>query len=96
VALGTIALYALLVTGLTARYTRLLPAGAWLAIHRTSIGVFALSWMHGALAGTDTSDYGWLYGLTGTTVLAAAAYRYWVSRQARPTFASSLKEVPQS
>ena len=93
VALGTLGLYALLITGLTARYTRLLPAGAWLSIHRLSLGVFALSWMHGALSGTDTLGYGWLYGLTGASVLGAAAYRYWVSRQARPTFSTSLTEV---
>ncbi|HEU0234939.1 MAG TPA: hypothetical protein VFR14_00720 [Candidatus Limnocylindrales bacterium] len=93
VALGTLGLYALLITGLTARYTRLLPAGTWLSLHRLSIGVFVLSWMHGALSGTDTLGYGWLYGLTGATVLGAAAYRYWVSRQARPTFSTSLTEV---
>jgi hypothetical protein len=34
VALGTLALWALLATGATARYTRLLPPGAWLSIHR--------------------------------------------------------------
>jgi sulfoxide reductase heme-binding subunit YedZ len=93
VALGTLGLYALLVTGLTARYTRLLPAGAWLSIHRLSLGVFVLSWMHGALSGTDTLGFGWLYGLTGASVLGAAAYRYWVSRQARPTFSTSITEV---
>ena len=36
VALGTLGLYALLVTGLTARYTKLLPRGAWLTLHRLS------------------------------------------------------------
>lgn len=95
VALGTLALYALLITGLTARYTRLLPAGVWLAIHRMSLGIFALAWMHGALSGTDSIALGWFYGLTGAFVLFAAAYRYWVSRRARPTFSTSLQEVPQ-
>jgi hypothetical protein len=94
VALGTLALYALLITGLTARYTRLLPAGAWLAIHRMSLGIFALAWMHGALSGTDSTALGWFYGLTGGFVLLAAGYRYWVSRQARPTFSTALQEVP--
>jgi sulfoxide reductase heme-binding subunit YedZ len=94
VALGTLALYALLVTGLTARYTRLLPGGAWLAIHRMGLGVFALAWMHGALSGTDSTGFGWFYGVSGGTVLLAAAYRYWVSRQARPAFSTSLQEVP--
>jgi succinate dehydrogenase hydrophobic anchor subunit len=38
VALGTLALYAFLVTAITARYTKLLPAGAWLSLHRLALG----------------------------------------------------------
>ena len=34
VALGTLAMYGLLITGLTARYTKLLPPGLWLRLHR--------------------------------------------------------------
>jgi predicted ferric reductase len=90
VALGTLGLYALLVTGLTARYTKLLPAGTWLKIHRLSIVVWGLAWAHGILAGTDSGALGPLYVVTGLAVLAAAAYRYWVGKQARPTFATSL------
>jgi predicted ferric reductase len=93
VALGTMGLYALLVTGLTARYTKRLPAGAWLRIHRLSLVVYALAWTHGLLSGTDSDALGWLYGASFVLVLGAAAYRYWVSRQARPTFATSLPEV---
>lgn len=92
VALGTLAMYALLVTGLTARVTRLLPSGWWLKLHRLSLGVLALAWAHGILAGTDTPAAGQIYGGTFVAVLAAAAYRYWVVRSARPTFASSLPE----
>jgi predicted ferric reductase len=94
VALGTLALWALLVTGLTARYTKLLPPGLWLSIHRLSLVVFVLAWMHGLLAGTDSIALLAFYLLTGGVVLGAGAYRYWVSRAARPTFASSLQEVP--
>ncbi len=54
VALGTLALYGLVITGLTARYTRLLPPGFWLKLHRFSIGVLILAWLHGMLAGTET------------------------------------------
>ena len=92
VALGTLALWALLATGLTARYTKLLPAGAWLSIHRVALVVFVLAWMHGLLAGTDSTPLLGFYLVTGTVVLAAGAYRYWVSRAARPTFATSLEE----
>jgi sulfoxide reductase heme-binding subunit YedZ len=85
VALGTLGLYALLITGLTARYTRRLPAGVWLKIHRLSLGVFILAWLHGVLAGTDTSGLMPLYLTTGAAVLIASAYRYWVVRRARLT-----------
>lgn len=93
VALGSLALWALVVTGVTARYTRLLPTGAWLAIHRLSLVVFALAWMHGLLAGTDSLAALGFYVATGGAVLGAGAYRYWVSRAARPTFATSIEEV---
>jgi hypothetical protein len=91
IALGTIALYALLATGLTARYTRLLPAGFWLRLHRLSLAIFALAWFHGVLAGTDTMAGAAVYGLSGLFVVLAGAYRYWVSRQVRPTFATQLE-----
>lgn len=92
VALGTLGLWALLVTGVTARYTKLLPPGAWLSIHRLGVVVFILAWMHGLLAGTDSLPLGAFYLVTGAVVLGAGAYRYWVSRTPRPTFAVSLKE----
>jgi DMSO/TMAO reductase YedYZ heme-binding membrane subunit len=92
VALGTLSMYALLVTGLTARVTRLLPSGWWLKLHRLGLLVLALGWAHGILSGTDTTATGAIYGATFAAVLAAAAYRYWVVRAGRPTFASSLPE----
>jgi DMSO/TMAO reductase YedYZ heme-binding membrane subunit len=92
VALGTLSMYALLVTGLTARMTRLLPAGWWLKLHRLSIGVLALAWMHGMLSGTDTFDAIAIYATTFVGVAIAAAYRYWVFRTGRPTFSTSLAE----
>ncbi len=92
VALGTIALYALLISGLTARYTKLLPPGLWLKLHRFSLVVLALSWGHGLLAGTDSVALGSLYGGSFALVVAATAYRYWVARSGRPTFSTSLTE----
>jgi methionine sulfoxide reductase heme-binding subunit len=92
VALGTLGLWALLATGATARYTRLLPPGAWLSIHRLSLVVFLLAWTHGLMAGTDSLSMLAFYLATGGIVLGAGAYRYWVSRAARPTFATSLEE----
>jgi DMSO/TMAO reductase YedYZ heme-binding membrane subunit len=83
VALGTMGLYALLITALTARYTKLLPAGAWLRLHRLAIGVFGLAWAHGVLAGTDTPALRLLYVTAGVLVTLAGANRYWVVRRAR-------------
>ena len=54
VALGTLAVYALIATSVTARYTRLLPAGVWLKLHRLSLVVLILAWLHGVLAGSDS------------------------------------------
>ncbi len=81
VALGTLALYALLVTGLSARYTKRLPTGMWLRIHRLSLVVFALAWVHGVLSGTDTANLDAMYLVSGSIVIVAAAYRYWIVRR---------------
>jgi sulfoxide reductase heme-binding subunit YedZ len=90
VALGTLGLYAALVSGITGRWTKLLPQGLWLRIHRFSLVAWIMSWMHGILAGTDSAALLPIYLATGLLVLAAGAYRYWVTRKARPTFATSL------
>jgi sulfoxide reductase heme-binding subunit YedZ len=94
VALGTLALYAFLITAVTAKYTKLLPPGAWLSIHRLSLVVFGLAWLHGVLAGTDSDALRPLYVITGLAVVAAAAYRYWASRKGRPSFQATRPEVP--
>ena len=93
VALGVIALYALLVTGLTARYTKLLPRGVWLALHRFSLLVLAVAWVHGVLSGTDSVALAGVYGGSFVLVLLATAYRYWVARSGRPTFSTELPEA---
>jgi sulfoxide reductase heme-binding subunit YedZ len=96
VAVGSIGLYALLLTGLTARYTKFLPTGWWLKLHRLSIVVFVLSWTHGMLAGTDSDALRWIYVVTGMVVILAAAYRYWIAKRKRPTFATSLPTASPS
>jgi methionine sulfoxide reductase heme-binding subunit len=93
VALGVLALYALLITGLTARYTTLLPRGIWLKLHRLSLGILALAWGHGVLSGTDSVPMSAAYGASFALVLAAVAYRYWVARTGRPTFSTDLLEA---
>ncbi len=95
VAIGTIALYALLLTGLTARVTKLLPAGWWLKLHRLAIVVLALAWAHGMLAGTDTLSAAPVYAASFGAVVVAAGYRYWIVRAGRPSFATSLAREVQ-
>ena len=84
VALGSLGLYALIVTALTARFSKRLPPGAWLRLHRFSLLVFALAWFHGMLSGTDSGPLTPLYVLLGSIVVFAAAHRYWVTRRAPP------------
>ena len=83
VALGVLGLYALLVTALSARFTRLLPTGWWLKLHRLAGAVLALAWTHGVLAGTDTRALAPLYWSIALAVVLAAAHRYWIVRRAR-------------
>jgi predicted ferric reductase len=94
VAIGTMAVYAFLITALSARYTRLLPSGVWLKIHRLSLVVWVLAWLHSVLAGTDTDVLRAMYVVTGLALVLSGAYRYWASRQRRPTFTTSLPEGP--
>jgi methionine sulfoxide reductase heme-binding subunit len=94
VAIGTFALYAFFITSITARWTKLLPRGVWLMLHRLALLIFVMAWMHGVLAGTDTPALGALYVGAGLAVTFAGAYRYWASRKRKPTFNTSRQEVP--
>lgn len=77
VALGSLALDALVITGLTARWTRLLPGGAWLLVHRAALGIFVLAWMHGLLAGTDSPVLVLAYVALAVAIALAAVHRFW-------------------
>jgi sulfoxide reductase heme-binding subunit YedZ len=92
VALGTMGLYALLITGMTARYARRLPAGLWLKVHRLGLVVLLLAWTHGVLSGTDSAALLPMYLLTGGLLVVVAAWRYWIVRGASPTTTRSLED----
>ncbi|MDA8345374.1 MAG: hypothetical protein M0Z66_07810 [Thermaerobacter sp.] len=79
VALGTISLYALLLTAASAAYAKLLPAGLWLGIHRWGALVFALSWAHALLTGTDSLALRPFYLFLLAVVAVSAAVRYWMA-----------------
>ena len=80
IAVGTVATYSLLVVAVTARWTKLLPRGAWLKVHRLSALAFLLAWTHSFLAGTDAGALQPLYLATGLPILALVAHRWWVVR----------------
>jgi len=77
VAVGSVALYAMIITAATAKWTRLLPAGWWLKIHRLTAAVFLAAWVHGLLSGTDSDALLPMYLVSGGLVLAAVAHRWW-------------------
>lgn len=76
VALGVIAMYLLVLVAGTASLAGRLIGRSWLAIHRIAALVFALAWVHGVLAGTDTPRLKIAYAVSGVFVLALAASRY--------------------
>jgi predicted ferric reductase len=80
VAIGTVAMYAMLFTAVTAKWTRLLPSGWWLKAHRFAAITFLLAWVHGILAGTDGGALTPLYLATGLPILAGVAHRLWTAR----------------
>lgn len=77
VAIGSVALYALIFTAVTAKWTRLLPSGWWLKVHRFAALAFLLAWVHAILAGTDGGALTPLYLATGLPILAGVAHRWW-------------------
>lgn len=76
VALGVLALYGLLVIGLSARLAGSWIGRSWRQVHRFALLVFWVAWLHGVTVGTDTSAMSWLYVASGTVVVAC-----WVSKR---------------
>jgi methionine sulfoxide reductase heme-binding subunit len=83
IAAGSVAMYALVIAAVTAKWTRLLPAGWWLKIHRFAVVAFLLAWAHAVLAGTDGGTLTPLYLVTGFGVLALGAWRWWTAKVRR-------------
>jgi sulfoxide reductase heme-binding subunit YedZ len=84
IAVGSVGMYALLFTAITAKWTRLLPPGWWLKVHRLAAVVFLLAWIHAVLAGTDSGALLPLYLVTGVPILAGVGHRWWTARTATP------------
>ena len=77
VALGILALWSGLVSGLTAASagSRLLVR-AWWPLHKIAIVAFGLTWLHAVLAGSDTGQLRTFYALSGAFVIGFAIWRY--------------------
>lgn len=56
VAWGVIALYLLLTVEITSLMMKKMPRAVWKHIHRTSLGLYIFSTLHGLQAGTDTAN----------------------------------------
>ncbi len=80
IAIGTVALYALIFTAVTAKWTKLLPAGWWLKVHRFAAVAFLLAWTHAVLAGTDGGALTPMFLATGLPIAAGVAHRWWTAR----------------
>jgi len=77
VGLGTVSLYVGLLVGITAASAGRLLRRAWLPVHRLASVVFALAWLHGVLAGSDTPRLMLMYvGTVGLVVVLAASRRF--------------------
>lgn len=76
VTLGVLALWAGLLTGLTARFAGRIAPRAWWPIHKVAAAVLVLIWGHSVLAGSDLAALRGFYLATGCGVLGLALTRY--------------------
>lgn len=93
VAIGSLALYALIFTAATAKWTRLLPSGWWLKVHRFAAVAFFMTWAHAVLAGTDGGALTPMYMATGLLIMAGIAHRWWTAK-VRPQRAAVAGGAP--
>ena len=76
VTLGVLSLWTGLVVGLTAGLAGRGLGRIWLPLHRLSAVAWILAWVHGLLAGSDTTPLLILYIATGGSVVILALWRY--------------------
>jgi len=70
VALGTLALWGMVLIGGSASLAGRFGGRHWLPIHHLSMLVFAATWLHGVTAGSDTMALRLIYGIAGGIVVA--------------------------
>lgn len=93
VGLGTLGLYAALITGLSARFKIGMGKKGWLNIHRFSIFAIILIWIHAVFAGTDSPKLSLMYLITAGILIAFGLSRYSIekSRPNQPRVGAKVK-----
>jgi predicted ferric reductase len=76
VTLGVVGAWCGLTAGLTAALAGRITRRFWWPLHRAAIVCFVLVWLHGVLAGSDTTALRALYLLTAAALLVLATTRY--------------------
>lgn len=76
ISLGVLALWAGVVTALTARFAGRFAARYWWPIHKVAVGVLVLVWAHSVFAGSDLATLTPFYVGTGLFVVVLALTRY--------------------
>jgi len=77
VAYGTVAVALVaLATSSAALAGRWLVGARWLRVHATALPAFALAWLHGVTAGSDTGPLRVMYILLGAAVLLSVLVRF--------------------
>ena len=72
VTFGLLALYLVAIVSVSAYLAgRRFVRWRWAVLHRLAYPAFVLAWVHGVLAGSDTTSLRWLYVLSGALVAAA-------------------------
>ncbi len=76
VTLGVLALWAGVITGVTARFAGSFAARHWWPIHKVAAALLLLVWAHSVFAGSDVTALTLFYIVTGLFVVALAVTRY--------------------
>ena len=76
VALGTLALYGLVLVVATATLAGSIGRAVWFPVHSAAVLVFCVSLAHGVTAGSDGSALRWVYAASGLVVVVLQATRW--------------------
>jgi hypothetical protein len=83
VALGTLALWMLVLVGVTAGLAGVIGGGRWLLVHRLGWTSFAAALLHGVTAGSDALRLRMIYLIAGILVGSVAITRAWAQLRQR-------------